>query len=187
MNRSHVAHFVLQEAQTTIFEMSKMEWWAGGGRTHRWKDDRDFFFWSHRTEQTPSGGRRRKCDAVWSDPRHYELCKPWFVHKMGVKHSRRRAQSSFYFLLPVCIYISTQYIWTNVTFAPTPSTPRHPAQHGRPVRLPQSGILEFDILLNQSQSLEKEKKKRPFSLLSFISCFSRVKFVKFGSSVIWTD
>lgn len=138
-----------------------MEWWAGGGRARRWKDNR--FFLCHRTEQMPSGGRRRNCDAVWSDPRHYELCKPGFVHKMGVKRSCRRAQSSFYFLLPVCIYISTQYIWTNVTVKWISAKrgrllPRRPVSlcntsHSRPLRSPQFGILS-----NQSQSLVKEKK-----------------------------
>lgn len=107
--------FVLQETQTTMFEMSKMEWWRDGGmegseegadrenrHTHRKTINRILFFLYHRTEQTPSGGGRRECDAVWFDPGHYELCKPWFVHKMGVKRRPRRRRVPFIFY---CLFV----------------------------------------------------------------------------------
>lgn len=71
--------FVLQEAQTTIFEMSKMEWRASGGQGR-------FFPYVVTPTKGPLVDKGRS--ATRCDPRHYELCKPWFVHKMGVKHGR---------------------------------------------------------------------------------------------------
>lgn len=195
-----------------------MEGWSDGGMedqkraqtgktdTHRKTKEIFFFLYIHiiapsRRPLVEAGGNATRCDLIPDIMSFVSLD----LYIKWEQKTAAAAQSPFYFVSPVCIYISTQYILTSVTLTRVSTTkrreeavcfslhlPRHPVQHvWQPTRQVASlrnsefGILsnrrpKFGHLGKEENSVWKKKKKKGLSCCLFIlfCYFSVVKLVE---------